>query len=87
MVLVTGGSDFYENFLGEHAAEWLTALFLLLSAYSPWLQDFLRISLHEMAALAFASIFFVNYVWLGGDDVWETPEDSPSLNVKVDNAP
>ena len=32
--LATGGSDFYENFLGENSVvEWLTALFLLLSAY------------------------------------------------------
>ena len=32
--LVTGGSEFYENFLGENSVvEWLTALFLLLSAY------------------------------------------------------
>ena len=32
--LVFGGSSFYENFLDENSVvEWLTALFLVLSAY------------------------------------------------------
>ncbi len=84
--LVTGGSDFYENFLGENSVvEWLTALFLLLSAYLSLLTGLSKGSPYtKWLLLAFASIFFVAFMeelaWGQMMFGWETPEDFRSLN-------
>lgn len=86
--LVTGGSDFYENFLGENSVvEWLTALFLLLSAYLSLVTGLSKGSPYtKWLLLAFASIFFVAFMeelaWGQMMFGWETPEDFRSLNAQ-----
>ena len=86
--LVTGGSDFYENFLGENSVvEWLTALFLLLSAYLALVTGLSKGSPYtKWLLLAFASIFFVAFMeelaWGQMMFGWETPEDFRSLNAQ-----
>ena len=86
--LVTGGSDFYENFLGENSVvEWLTALFLLLSAYLSLVTGLSKGSPYtKWLLLAFASIFFVAFMeelaWGQMMFGWETPENFRSLNAQ-----
>ena len=86
--LVTGGSDFYENFLGENSVvEWLTALFLLLSAYLALVTGLSKESPYtKWLLLAFASIFFVAFMeelaWGQMMFGWKTPEDFRSLNAQ-----
>ena len=86
--LVTGGSDFYENFLGENSVvEWLTALFLLLSAYLALVTGLSKGSPYtKWLLLAFASIFFVAFMeelaWGQMMLGWETPENFRSLNAQ-----
>ena len=86
--LATGGSDFYENFLGENSVvEWLTALFLLLSAYLALVTGLSKGSPYtKWLLLAFASIFFVAFMeelaWGQMMFGWETPENFRSLNAQ-----
>ena len=86
--LVTGGSDFYENFLGENSVvEWLTALFLLLSAYLALVTGLSQGSPYtKWLLLSFASIFFVAFMeelaWGQMMFGWETPENFRSLNAQ-----
>ena len=86
--LVTGGSDFYENFLGENSVvEWLTALFLLLSAYLAFITGLSKGSPYrKWTLLALASIFFVAFMeelaWGQMMFGWETPENFRSLNAQ-----
>ena len=86
--LVTGGSDFYENFLGENSVvEWLTALFLLLSACLALVTGLSQGSPYtKWLLLSFASIFFVAFMeelaWGQMMFGWETPEDFRSLNAQ-----
>ena len=78
--LVTGGSDFYENFLGENSVvEWLTALFLLLSAYVALVAGLSKESpFPKWLLLAFASIFFIAFMeglaWGQMMFGWDTPD-------------
>ena len=84
--LVTGGSDFYENFLGENSVvEWLTALFLLLSAYLAFITGQSKGSPYPKWLLfVFALIFFVAFMeelaWGQMMFGWKTPESFRSLN-------
>ena len=84
--LVTGGSDFYENFLGENSVvEWLTALFLLLSAYLALVTGLSKGSPYtKWLLLAFASIFFVAFMeelaWGQMMFGWDTPNSFRPLN-------
>ena len=86
--LVTGGSSFYENFLGENSVvEWLTALFLLLSAYLALVTGVSKGSPYpKWLLLAFASIFFVAFMeelaWGQMMFGWDTPENFRSLNAQ-----
>ena len=86
--LVTGGSDFYENFLGENSVvEWLTALFLLLTAYLAFVTGLSKGSPYrKWTLLAFASIFFVAFMeelaWGQMMFGWETPENFRSINAQ-----
>ncbi|MCB4408165.1 hypothetical protein [Synechococcus sp. MU1642] len=85
---VTGGSDFYENFLGENSVvEWLTALFLLLSAYLALVTGVSKGSPYpKWMLLAFASILFVAFMeelaWGQMMFGWDTPENFRSLNAQ-----
>ena len=84
--LVTGGSDFYENFLGENSVvEWLTALFLLLSAYLAMVTGVSKGSPYpKWLLLTFASIFFVAFMeelaWGQMMFGWDTPDSFRPLN-------
>ena len=86
--LVAGGSDFYENFLGENSVvEWLTALFLLLSAYLAMVTGVSKGSPYpKWLLLTFASIFFVAFMeelaWGQMMFGWDTPENFRSLNAQ-----
>ncbi len=84
--LATGGSDFYENFLGENSVvEWLTALFLLLSAYVALVAGLSKESpFPKWLLLAFASIFFIGFMeelaWGQMMFGWDTPDSFRPLN-------
>ena len=84
--LVTGGSDFYENFLGENSVvEWLTALFLLLSAYVALVAGLSKESpFPKWLLLSFASIFFIGFMeelsWGQMIFFWDTPDSFRPLN-------
>ena len=84
--LVAGGSDFYENFLGENSVvEWLTALFLLLSAYLAMVTGVSKGSPYpKWLLLTFASIFFVAFMeelaWGQMMFGWDTPDSFRALN-------
>ena len=84
--LVMGGSDFYENFLGENSVvEWLTALFLLFSAYVALVAGLSKESpFPKWVLLAFASIFFIGCMeelsWGQMIFFWDTPASFRPLN-------
>ena len=84
--LVTGGSDFYENFLSENSViEWLTALFLLLSAYLALAAGLCKESpFPKWLLLTFASIFFIAFMeeiaWGQMMLGWDTPDNFRPFN-------
>ena len=86
--LASGGSDFYENFLGENSVvEWLTALFLLFSAYLALVTGLSKGSPYPKWLLfAFASIFLVAFMeelaWGQMMFGWDTPENFRSINAQ-----
>ena len=84
--LVFGGSSFYENFLDENSVvEWLTALFLMLSAYFAF-QIFLSKGspFPKGIFFALALIFFVagmeELSWGQMIFNWDSPEGFTALN-------
>ena len=86
--LGSGGSHFYENFLGENSVvEWLTALFLLFSAYLALITGFSKGSPYPKWLLfAFASVFLVAFMeelaWGQMMFGWDTPENFRSINAQ-----
>ena len=84
--LIFGGSRFYENFLDENSVvEWLTALFLLLSAYVALVAGLSKESpFPKWLLLAFASIFFIAFMeelaWGQMMFGWDTPDSFRPLN-------
>ena len=83
---IFGGSNFYENFLSENSVvEWLTSLFLLLSAYFVFLTGFSKGSpFAKWLFFALALIFFVagmeELSWGQMIFDWDTPKEFASLN-------
>ena len=84
--LIFGGSNFYENFLSENSVvEWLTSLFLLLSAYFVFLTGLSKGSpFPKWLFLALALIFFIagmeELSWGQMIFNWDTPKEFASLN-------
>ncbi len=84
--LTFGGSNFYENFLGENSVvEWLTTLFLLLSAYFVFLIGFSKGSpFPKWLFFALSLIFFAagmeELSWGQMIFNWDTPKEFASLN-------
>lgn len=84
--LIFGGSSFYENFLDENSVvEWLTALFLMLSAYFSSLIYLSKGSpFPRKIFLALAIIFFIagmeELSWGQMIFNWDSPEKFASLN-------
>ena len=86
--LASGGSHFYENFLGENSVvEWLTALFLLFSAYLALVTGLSKGSPYPKWLLfAFASVFLIAFMeelaWGQMMFGWDTPENFRSINAQ-----
>ena len=83
--LIFGGSRFYENFLDENSVvEWLTALFLMLSAYFASLIYLQRITFSKKIFFALAIIFFIASMeelsWGQMIFNWDSPEKFAALN-------
>ena len=84
--LIFGGSRFYENFLDENSVvEWLTALFLLLSAYFASLIYLSKGSpFPKKIFFALAIIFFIagmeELSWGQMIFNWDSPEKFSALN-------
>ena len=84
--LIFGGSNFYENFLDENSVvEWLTALFLLLSAYFSSQIGLSKGSpFPRWIFLALAFIFFIagmeELSWGQMIFNWDSPKEFAALN-------